>query len=47
MPVRAQSSDRTKLNVHDCVKTRFKIKNSYWASLEVHNSRGAESYKAK
>ena len=38
MSLQVQGSDKTKLEVHDSVRARFKIKNSYKIRREVHAS---------
>ena len=38
MPLQVQDNDKTKLEVHGSVRTRFKITNSYKIRREVHSS---------
>ena len=38
MPLQVQDSDKTKLEVHDSVRARFMITNSYKIRREVHSS---------
>ena len=38
MPLQVQGSDKTKLVVHDSVRPRLKVNNSYKIRQEVHRS---------
>ena len=38
MPLQVQGSDKTMLEVHDSVRARLRVKNSYKNRREVHSS---------
>ena len=38
MPLQVQSSDKTKLEVHDSVRAWLKVKNSYKIRRDLHTS---------